>query len=442
MRRQALTLLLPILLLVPIVGPSASSGNAVYGGVVDGSSYIVEMPPAWNGTLLLFSHGYVGWGNANPATVAPDSATANALLRRGYALAGGAYSEQGWAVEQALPEQIDLLSLVAARWHPRHILLWGESMGGLITTLLAQDSASGAAGALALCGVVGGSSLLWARWLTGAIAFQRLVAGGDPRLRTVDITNPGAQLKLARSYLQQAQMTPAGRARVALAAALAGVPGWFTGDRPATAAAMERAQANWLNSLVLFFEFDARAELEGRAGGNPSSTLGIDDTTVLATSSSAREVTALYRRAHLSLAGDLATLAGVAPIRADPGAARYVDEYGRPAGDLHVPVLTVQTIGDGLISPSDDRAYAERVAAAGGLSRLRQLYVERAGHCTFTPGELVTAIGVLNSRVSSGSWPALDAHTLNDTAAAVGVPARRQPPAFTSYQPPASAFLP
>lgn len=440
MRRHALALLLPILLAVVVLGPRSSSGDATYTGVVDGSSYILQMPASWNGTLLLFSHGYVGWGNANPAVAAPDPATANALLARGYALAGGAYSEQGWAVEQALPEQIALLALLRARWRPQRILLWGESMGGLITTLLAQDPASGAAGALALCGVVGGSTLLWARWLTGAVAFQQLVAGGDPRLRAVDITNPGDELRLARSYLQQAQTTPAGRARSALAAALAGVPGWFDGDRPVTAGAMEQAQAEWLDYLVLFFEFDARAEVEQRAGGNPSSTAGIDDASVLASSASAGEVAALYRQARLSLAGDLTTLAHAAPIAADAAAARYLDEYGTPAGDLRIHVLTVQTIGDGLISPSDDRAYAERVAAAGAAPRLRQLYVARAGHCTFTAGEIVTSIAVLNSTVSSGNWPDLRAETLNNAAAAVPAQSGTKPPAFTSYQPTDSAF--
>jgi dienelactone hydrolase len=430
------------LLGVTIVGPPSSSGDAAYVGVVEGSPYVVEMPAAWNGTLLLFSHGYVGWGNANPALAAPDSATANALLARGYALAGGAYSEQGWAVEQALPEQTALLSLLSARWHPRRILLWGESMGGLITTLLAHDPASHADGALALCGVVGGSTSLWDRWLTGAVAFQQLVAGGDPRLRTVHITHPGRELELARSYLHRAQTTAAGRARIALAGALAGVPGWYSGSRPVTVEAMEQAQTSWLDSLVLFFEFNASAELERRAGGNPSSTLGIDDATVLARSGSAGEVAALYRQAHLSLARDMAALAGAAPITADPAAARYLDEYGTPAGDLRVPTLTVQTIGDGLISPSDDRAYAQRVAAAGALPRLRQLYVDRAGHCTFTPGEIVTAIGVLNSAVRSGSWPALDPEALNEAAATVGVMPGRRPPAFTSYQPTASAFRP
>ncbi|MGH7911654.1 MAG: hypothetical protein ACREOV_08030, partial [Candidatus Dormibacteraceae bacterium] len=375
-----------------------------------------------------------------PTTVAPDRATAVTLLQRGYALAGGTYSAEGWAVAQAVPEQLALLSLVRARWHPHRILLWGESMGGLITALLAEEPAATASGALALCGVVEGTTLQFSRWLVGAVAFQQLVAGGDPRLRPEGITDPGSELRLARSYLALAQETPAGRARVALAATLAGVPGWYSGSQPRTVAAMEVAQARWLNSLVLFFEFDASAELARRAGGNGTSTDGVDDAAVLAASPSAPDVAALYRVAGLSLSHDLVRLARVPPIAPDAGAARYLGDNGTPGGHLRVPTLTVQTVGDGLVSPADDVTLAQRVAAAGDPGRLRQLYVQRAGHCTFTPSELVTAVGALDHRVTSGSWPALEPAALNLLASGLGGATASKEPAFMLYRPRPSRY--
>ncbi|MFZ0218365.1 MAG: alpha/beta hydrolase [Candidatus Dormiibacterota bacterium] len=438
MLRSNLTLLLLLLLVLAVVGPTSANRDERFSGVVDGSRYAVQIPASWNGTLLLFSHGYTGWGNRNPAVVAPDPVTASALLDRGYALAGAAYSAQGWAVAQALPEQLALIALVRTRWHPRRILLWGESMGGLITTLLAQDPSSHALGALSLCGVVGGTTLQFDRWLTGAVAFQQLVAGADPRLRVVDISQPGPELDVARSYLAQAQRTPAGRARVALAASLAGVPGWVRGEPPLTPSAAEQAQATWLDSLVLFFEFDARAELEQRAGGNGSSMSGTDATAVLADSPDSAEVRALYEAAHLSVGADLARLGGVPPIAAAPAAAQYLQRYGTPPGRLRVPVLTVQTIGDGLISPSDSRVYAQRVAAAGEGQRLRELYVERAGHCAFSAGEIATSIQALDQRVRTDRWPALTPAVLNARAATGAT--LRQAPAFNAYQPPPSAY--
>jgi hypothetical protein len=50
----------------------------------DGGSWVADLPANWNGTLVLYSHGY---GTTDPSD-APDDDTKAALLARGYALAG------------------------------------------------------------------------------------------------------------------------------------------------------------------------------------------------------------------------------------------------------------------------------------------------------------------------------------------------------------------
>ena len=40
-------------------------------GTIDGAAYIIQVPATWNGTLLLWSHGYRAPGSANPAENAP-----------------------------------------------------------------------------------------------------------------------------------------------------------------------------------------------------------------------------------------------------------------------------------------------------------------------------------------------------------------------------------
>ncbi len=75
-------------------------------GTLSGAKYEIEMPRTWNGTLLLFSHGYRPAEPAPPdfapvqtdAQDAPTDAVATALLAKGYALAGSAYATNGWAV--------------------------------------------------------------------------------------------------------------------------------------------------------------------------------------------------------------------------------------------------------------------------------------------------------------------------------------------------------
>ena len=42
------------------------------GTLPDGATHIIEVPANWNGTLLLYSHGYVVPGSANLAVDAGD----------------------------------------------------------------------------------------------------------------------------------------------------------------------------------------------------------------------------------------------------------------------------------------------------------------------------------------------------------------------------------
>src|SRR5271163_1041128 len=81
------------------------------GTLADTATYCVEVPANWNGTLFLYSHGYVEPGAANPAMDVGDPITRFFMLSSGYALAGSSYATTGWAIQQALPDQIAVLDL-------------------------------------------------------------------------------------------------------------------------------------------------------------------------------------------------------------------------------------------------------------------------------------------------------------------------------------------
>src|SRR6266851_10482718 len=72
-------------------------------GTLGGANYTIAVPSNWNGTLVLYSHGYVfsSYPLDNPAPDAGDALTGAALLQQGYALAGSSYSQNGWALQQA-----------------------------------------------------------------------------------------------------------------------------------------------------------------------------------------------------------------------------------------------------------------------------------------------------------------------------------------------------
>jgi homoserine acetyltransferase len=405
-------------------GSCATTARTLNGTLADGATYEIQVPANWNCTLFLYSHGYVVPGSANPAQDVGDPVTGAWLLGHGYALAGSSYASTGWAIQQALTDQITTLNVFDQQvGTPTRTIAWGHSLGGIITAGLIQDYPNRFSAALPMCGVLSGGVATWNTALDSEVAFQQLV---DPSLQVVNITNPGKNLAAAEQAAATAQQTAQGRARLALAAALGDTPGWFTPLSAEPAAndytEQEANQYLWDTEVDFPFVFDFRAELEARAGGNPSWTTGVNFFSQLAQSADLREVVALYQAAGLNLGADLAQLNRAARVTADPSAVSYLAKYISFNGHLSIPVLTMHTTGDGLVVPENEQAYASVVQRAGDASRLRQIFVSRAGHCAFTPAETISAAQVLLSRLATGRWneQALQPSALNANAAALG----------------------
>jgi hypothetical protein len=196
----------------------------------------------------------------------------------------------------------------------------------------AQAAVTTSTGTLAACGVVAGAVATW------------------------------------NQALDAAQTTAAGRARIAPVAALNNTPGWAnpTGPEPAPCDYASQQLSQYANLNGTFaFPFAFRAELEARAGGNPSWNLGVDYARQLERSVDRDEVEALYGQAGLSLAEDLRALNRAPRIAPDLDAVGYAIRNivfnGRLGG---VPVLSMHTTGDPLVVARQERAYAQAVRAA------------------------------------------------------------------------------
>lgn len=402
---------------------SAVAQQHLTGTLSDGATYVIDVPAQWNGTLLLYSHGYVVPGSPNPAHDVGDPITGAFLLNAGYALAGTSYATTGWSVHEAIPDQIGVVDVFNAQvGPPTQTIAWGHSLGGMITAGLIQEHPERFTAALPMCGVLSGGVGTWNQGLDGAFAFNTLIAGGA--LQVVHITNPGQNLGLAESFLSAAQTTPQGRARLALVAALGDTPGWFDPTSPEPArndySARELNQFLWFQNVDFPFIFAFRAELEFRAGGNPSWNTGVDYERQLARSVNRDEVRALYADAGLDLDKDLDTLNNAARISADPAALDYLKANIIYNGQLSMPVLTLHTSGDGLVVPENERAYSGVVRRAGDSRLLREVFVHRAGHCEFSPAETLVAFGALSLRVATGQWPELEPDGMNFVAGLLG----------------------
>jgi pimeloyl-ACP methyl ester carboxylesterase len=401
---------------------ASAAQQHITGTLPDGATYVIDTPSYWNGTLLLYSHGY-NPGPGNPAYDAGDGSTATFLLQHNYALAGSSYSTTGWAVHEALPDQIATLDVFESLFGtPNQTIAWGHSMGGIITAGLLQQYPDRFAGGMPMCGVVAGGVGFFNELLDAAFTFNTLVAGNS--LQVANISDPTTDYNNAEAWLGYAQGTPQGQARIALTAAMADVPGWWDPGSPEPAqtdyAARELNQFYWLAYDVFPFAFYYRAELEGRAGGNPSWNTGVYYNTQLQHSVDNAEVQALYAAAGLSLGLDIGNLNLAARVSADSGAENYLIQNIIFNGQIPAPVLALHTTGDGLVPVEDEQAYLATAAKGGNKALVRDVFVHRAGHCTFTPAETITAVEALLNRMSSGQWTHLSPGFLNNQAVNLG----------------------
>src|SRR5260370_20404902 len=149
------------------------------GTLADGATYLIEVPANWNKTLFLYSHGYVP-PHPRPQTLQDardvgDPFTRGFMLSHGFALAGSSYATTGWAIEDALRDQIavlDVFNQVAGP--PKRTIAWGHSLGGIITAGLIQRHPGRFDGALPMCGVLSGGVATWNTALDSEFAFKNL----------------------------------------------------------------------------------------------------------------------------------------------------------------------------------------------------------------------------------------------------------------------------
>ena len=389
---------------------AAPAVERLTGTLPDGAAWIADVPENWNGTLIVFSHGF---GATTPQN-APREAVRLRLLEEGYALTGSSYdvSETLWALESAARDQVATVEAVTERiGEPVRTLSIGQSMGGLVNAQLARSGAGGIDGALGLCGLVAGANDLHTYQLDAEYTIARLLLPGTP-VKLVDFASEAEGAATGRRLTDAvvaAQKTPEGRARIALAAAYLNLPTWAPGkERPAPGDRDEQQaqQYVWLAQGVLNRVEPARFHVEKALGGNNSGNKGVDYARVLATSQHAPLVKALYKKAGLDLRADLRDLTNNATITADPAAVAEGLRTSSAGQGLAVPLLNIHTTADDLVPVEQESRFATRVRASGDAAQLRQAYVERQGHCAFTTAETVAALHALESRLDTGRWGA------------------------------------
>ncbi len=454
MKRILVTVVAMVMGLVAGQSPATAElwpGRHTYTGTIDGAEYRVETPERWNGTLVLFSHGYIPEGVPFPPGVVLSLRveTEQWLLDHGFALAASDYrGRTGMAVEEALTDQIAVLDWFTDNVaEPRRTIASGFSMGGGIAARLAERHPDRFDGVLAVGGMQDMPASL-NRGLDVMFAIRTLLTD-DQRLELVKAADPEHSVRVLQDGVRRALTTPEGRARLALIGTLGQLPAWTSAHErpPADLESAIRAQAWWTESVyVTALGPTGLVDVERRAGGNPSWNTGVDYARQLARSGELPFVRAAYRAAGADLDADLRKLADAPRIAADPQAVAWAHRYGVSAATTPVPVVTLHGVAEGDLV-SDARWYGEQVRLHGKPDRLRQLYVDRGNHGAFSAADEIVALRTLLTRIETGRWPNTSPRALN-AAVATFTPRQQtvldlytftekvMPPAFTEHQPP------
>lgn len=466
--RQALRGALAVVLLAGTLVSGAAESTAEgaegaqerrsYTGTIDGADYRVEVPEQWNGTLLLYSHGY--WPVTFPPP--PEVALTNSeeaegwLLDHGYALAASNFKGvSGYQVEQGYHDQLVLLD-----WFEDHVgepsrtVATGQSLGATIAVLLAERNPDRFDGVSTVCGGYDPQGIFNVS-LDMNFAVKTLLAP-DHDIELVRPNDAEGSTQALADAITEALTTPEGRARLALVASLNNVTGWYRAHHPQPTDRDERIenQAAWLlNAYTIGLGPNARVDLEARAGGNPSFNVGVDYRRQLARSNQTELVEEAYGAAGLDLDADLDRLNAAPRIAPDRKAVDFMYRYGVPTGRTPVPVTTLHTVGDGGAIPGYERWYGDQVRRAGDSSQLRQFYVDRGGHCSVSAADEITVLKSLLEKIDTGRWPNTSPGRFNATADGFdpeyqqvvdlggcdetgACPKEVMPPAFTRFTPP------
>ncbi|HYK22760.1 MAG TPA: hypothetical protein VEV42_18595 [Pyrinomonadaceae bacterium] len=382
--------------------PATKAAALELSGEINGAPYRIRVPETWNGTLLVFAHGYrdkadhPGEIDNRTADVAPSSALEAPLLAQGFALAGTAYKDNGWAIKDAIQDVKNLTVFFRENVaQPQHTVLVAASLGTFAGFKSMEQFGGIYDGALCLCGVGAGATRLWDSGVPAYLAYDVIFGipaswgtvgevRNDLDFDTEVLAKLGPELSNIANFpkfefIRLVAKTP-GRG-ITPPPPPGFYPGWVLTD--------------------FFFLTEARAELQRRAGG--PFVQNLDQNYTLTNAEKAY-------LASLGLPGPvveawLAQMNARRDIEAKPSARNYVRNNTDFNGKIQHPILTVHTIIDPLLVVANESAYAELIASQNREELLFQTYTTGVGHCNLTGPQILTAVNAIDLWVRTGVRP-------------------------------------
>lgn len=365
----------------PLAGARADFGRYA------GGAYQIEMPEQWNGTLVLYAHGYRGEG---PDLSVSQPPIRQHLIANGYAWAASSFRLNGYRPDIGLEDTLALKHLFIERYgQPRRTILEGSSMGGHVLFAGMEMHPDAFDGALAECPAIG----------KGAIDYLAAFGAAAEYIGGVDLFGaPDAQSFVKRVFSEwlpavgfASSPTEKGRALQSVGKYLMGgeLPFW----REGFAARMTQAA-----NLLLLADPNRQETPVGQVANTRDIRYRIDP----GLGYTAEEINQNVRRFD---------------PQAAPSSGSANPAFAELTGRIEAPVLTLHTTGDAFVPFVLEQEYRRTAIEAGTGDLLVQRAIRRPGHCQFETAELTLAFDDLIVWLEQGVRPDGDDVLAPDTGA-------------------------
>lgn len=354
----------------------------------NGAYYWIAIPKAWNGTLVVHTHG-------GPRLKTPKSDDAVEDLQRfavtvaeGYAWAGSNYRREGYGVRSAAEDSDNLRKLY---WEifgrPKHTVLHGQSWGGNVAAKTAELYGKDAQGKLVYDGVILTSGVVSGG--TRAYDFRadlravyQFYCGDHPAKDEVQY--PLWQGQPVGSKLTNKQLDerlnactgvnlPAGQRTAQQQRILKNI------------LAVTRIPERTLDSHLGWATFTFADMVNKRLGGkNPFTNVGV-----------------VYKGSD----DDAALNKGVPRFAADPEGVRRLSEDSDLTGKLLVPTLTMHAIDDPTAFVELEQVLRDTVTKAGKSDLLVQSFTDEHEHSKLATPEYAALLRAMDAWIGQGKKP-------------------------------------
>jgi pimeloyl-ACP methyl ester carboxylesterase len=362
----------------PTITATCPAGTSAASGALPGSGalflFCVPPAPVWNGSLVVYAHGYVN--PFDPLAIVDDVIgglkISEIVASGGFAFATTSYRSNGLIVFEAEQDLLRLVHEFRRQFGevPGHILAGGVSEGAPVAVLAGERYPQLFDGVLAVCGPVGDFRAQLDHLNDFRVLFDFFFPNVIPGT-AIDIPEAAIQAWLAGTL--QAQVLVALQANPLSAVALFGAAGITLPPGPPPAYVAEFALR------LLAYNVLGTDDVQSRIGQPYDNTATVYPAPV--------------------------NNALVGRFTADQSALSQLKKY-ETDGKLQVPVVTIHNPFDPIVPFAQEALYAAKVQAAGAGALLTPFPTPLAspfGHCVFTLAEVQGALGLLVSQVSQSA---------------------------------------